>query len=57
MTTLFVFLYRNGKWLQVDTQELYNFTLWLAQSPATVKDETVKAAEKFLKKYLVNLET
>jgi len=56
MTSLFVFLYRNGKWLQVDTQELYNFTVWVAQSPRTVKDETVKAAEKFLKKHLVKLE-
>ena len=56
MTTLFVFLYRNGKWLQVDTQELYNFTVWVAQSPRTVKDETVKAAEKFLKRHLVKLE-
>ncbi len=56
MTTLFVFLYRNGKWLRVDTQELYNFTVWVAQSPRTVKDETVKATEKFLKTHLVKLE-
>ena len=56
MTTLFVFLYRNGKWLQVDTQELYNFTVWVAQSPRTVKDETVRATEKFLKIHLVKLE-
>jgi death-on-curing family protein len=56
MTTLFVFLYRNEKWLEVDTQELYNFTVWVAQSPPTVKDETVKAVEKFLKRYLVKLE-
>jgi len=56
MTTLFVFLYRNGKWLRVDTQELYNFTVWVAQSPRTVKDETIKATEKFLKTYLVKLE-
>lgn len=56
MTTLFVFLYRNGKWLEVDTQELYNFTVWVAQSPRTVKDETVKATEKFLKTHLVKLE-
>ena len=54
-TTLFVFLYRNGKWLQVDTQELYNFTVWVAQSPRTVKGETVKATEKFLKSHLVKL--
>jgi len=56
MTTLLVFLYRNGKWIEVDTQELYNFTVWVAQSPRTVKDETVKATEKFLKTHLVKLE-
>lgn len=56
MTTLFVFLYRNGKWLKVDTQELYNFTVWVAQSPRTVKEETIKATEKFLKRHLVKLE-
>jgi death-on-curing protein len=56
MTALFVFLYRNGKWLEVDTQGLYNFTMWVAQSPRTVKDETVKATEKFLKTHLVKLE-
>ncbi len=56
MTTLFVFLYRNGKWLRVDTQELYNFTVWVAQSPRTVKVETIKATEKFLKTHLVKLE-
>jgi len=56
MTVLFVFLYKNNKWLKVDTQELYNFTVWVAQSPRTVKDETVKATEKFLRKYLVKLE-
>jgi len=56
MTTLFVFLYKNAKWIEVDTQELYNFTVWVAQSPRTVKDETIKAIETFLRKYLVNLE-
>ncbi len=56
MTILFVFLYRNRKWLKVDTQELYNFTVWVAQSPRTVKEETVKATEKFLKTHLIKLE-
>jgi death-on-curing protein len=56
MTALFVFLYKNEKWVEVDEQELYNFTVWVAQSPPTVKDETVKAIEKFLRKYVVNLE-
>jgi death-on-curing protein len=56
MTTLLVFLYRNGKWIRVDTQELYNFTVWVAQSPRTVKDETIKATEKFLKSHLIKLD-
>ena len=55
MTSLFVFLYKNKKWIKVDTQELYNFTVWIAQSPSSVKEETVKAAEKFLKAHLVKL--
>jgi death-on-curing family protein len=55
MTTLFVFLHRNKKWLKVDTKELYNFAMWVAESPAKLKTETVKATEKFIKSYLVDL--
>jgi len=55
-TTLLVFLYRNQKWIRVDTQELYNFTVWVAQSPRTVKEETVKAIETFLKRHLTGLD-
>ena len=55
MTTLFVFLHLNKKWLKVDSKELYNFAMWVAQSPPRLKDETVKAAEKFIKTYLVDL--
>ena len=49
MTTLFVFIHKNNMWIKVDTQELYNFTMWIAQSPSKFKAETVKAIEKFLK--------
>ena len=44
MTTLFVFLYRNGKWLKVDTQELYNFTVWVYNgvfSPVSIHETEV----------------
>lgn len=53
MTALFVFLYKNQKWLKVDNQELYNFAVWVAQSPAKLKDEVLKAIEKFLKSYMI----
>ena len=56
MTTLFTFLYANKKWLIIDTQELYNFTVWVAESPPQFKDEVVKAIEKFIKKYIKELQ-
>ncbi|NQT46824.1 MAG: type II toxin-antitoxin system death-on-curing family toxin [Candidatus Omnitrophica bacterium] len=55
MTALFVFLHKNGKWVTADTQELYNFTMWIAGSPAGAKDEAVKAIEKFLKAHVIKL--
>lgn len=55
MTTLFVLLHKNEKWLKVDTQELYNFTVWVAQSPRRVREEVVKAIERFLKAHMVGL--
>ena len=56
MTTLFVFLHQNDKWLQVDNQTLYNFAKWVAASDPTVKDATVRAIEDFLKKHMVALD-
>ncbi len=55
MTTLFVLLYKNKKWLKADSKELYNFAIWVAGSPAKLKTETVQATEHFLKVYLVDL--
>ena len=55
MTTLMVFLFLNKKWIKVDNQELYNFTVWIAQSPSKLKNEVVKAIEKFIKTYLVKI--
>lgn len=55
MTTLFTFLYANKKWLMCDGQELYNFTVWIAQSPPGFKKESVMAIEKFLKRHMVAL--
>ncbi len=54
MTTLFVFLVMNGKWLKVDPEELYRFTLWIAASEPKLKDAAVQAIEKFISSYLVN---
>ncbi len=55
MTTLFYFLYKNKKWIQVDAKKLYNFAVWLAESPAEFKDQSLEAAEKFIRTYQVRL--
>jgi len=57
LTTLLMFLYKHDKWLQIDAQELYNFTLWVAQSPAALKDEVLMGIEKFIKSHLVTVKT
>ena len=54
-TTLLVLLSKNKKWLGVDYQEFYNFAVWVAQSPANLKDSVVQGIEKFLKTYLINI--
>jgi len=53
ITALFVYLFKNRKWLKADVQELYNFTVWVAASPARLKNETVRAVAKFLRIHLV----
>jgi death-on-curing family protein len=54
LTTLLIFLFRNGKWLKADTQELYNFTVWVAQSPSSVKEQVVSAIQKFIRDHLTD---
>lgn len=56
ITTLLVFLHGNGKWLKADHQELYNLTMWVAQSPSDFKDQVVAAMKKFIRDHLVDAE-
>ena len=52
ITSLLVFLYKNDKWLTVDGRELYNFAVWVAESPAMAKDQMLVFINNFIKKYL-----
>ena len=54
ITTLLLFLKQNQKWLNADNEEFYNFTKWIAASPADTKQQTVSAIEQFIKKYLAS---
>ncbi len=55
MMTMLYLLYKNNKWLDVDSQVLYNFAKWVASSDPVVKEATVQATEKFLGGYLSSL--
>lgn len=55
VTTVLAFLHLNHKWLSVDNGELYNFAKWVAASNPLLKDETVKAIEKFIELYVVSI--
>lgn len=54
VTTLFVFLALNGKWIEVSNQELYNFAVWVASSPPQVMEQTVEAIQSFIEKNIVS---
>ncbi|MFA6525465.1 MAG: type II toxin-antitoxin system death-on-curing family toxin [Patescibacteria group bacterium] len=55
MTTLMAFLFKNNKWIKVDNTELYNFAMWVAQSPRGAKEESITATSNFIKTYLEDL--
>ncbi len=56
LTTLLVFLHKNGKWLTVDNQSFYNFMVWVAQSPAELKEQVVMGIEKYIKAHISDLD-
>lgn len=53
VTTLLYFLYKNGKWLKIDNQRLYNFARWVAESDASLNEQTVLAVEQILKDNMI----
>ena len=57
ITTLLTFLFGNGKWLKADNQELYNFTMWVAQSPSEFNEQVVAAIQKFIRNHIVDVES
>lgn len=55
VTTLLYFLFKNKKWISIDNQRLYNFARWVAESDASLKEETVLAVERLVKENLRSL--
>lgn len=50
---LLFFLYKNGKWLKINVNELYEFTKWVAASDRLLKDETITAISKYIRLHIV----
>ncbi len=51
VTALLVFLDKNKKWMRVSHQELYNFAVWVAESPSGLMEQIVDAIEVYLGKH------
>lgn len=54
VTTLLVFLYKNGHWLKVDNKKLYEFSIRVAASPSQAKEKILKEIKRFIKINLTN---
>jgi len=52
ITTLLIFLLKNGKWLKTDVSDLYNFTIWVAESKSEDKEHIVISIEGFIHRHL-----
>lgn len=52
--TLLVLLLKNGKWLNADIQTMYNFTVWVAQSPPELKEATIQGINDFIKIHITD---
>ena len=56
VVTLFLFLYRNKKWMNVSNDTLYRFAVLVAESPAELKNEIVDLIEGFIQKSISDYE-
>ena len=54
ITTLLVFLFKNDKWLKVDMDDLYRFTLYVARSKPQDKDFVVAAVNWLVTRHIVD---
>jgi death on curing protein len=57
LMTLLVYLYRNGYWLTISPDELYNVAVWVAGSPRDAQAEAVKFLYRIIIKYRIKLKS
>lgn len=52
VTTLLIYLLKNDKWLAMDVDLLYRFTVWIAQSRPEEKDFVLAGIQRLLEDHL-----
>ncbi len=52
--SLLFFLFKNGKWLRISTDDLYNFSVGVASSEARNKEETLKTIDDIITKNIID---
>jgi death on curing protein len=52
--TLFYFLHKNGKWLDVNNKQLYDIALNIAKTKPRSRDAAIRWLQIILKKHLIN---
>lgn len=52
--TLFLFLYKNKKWLNIGNEQLYRLAIDVAKSKIKSRDGIIHWLEKTLTKHLIN---
>jgi death-on-curing protein len=52
VTTLLIYLLKNDKWLTMDVDLLYRFTVWIAQSKPEEKDFVLAGIQRLLEDHL-----
>ncbi len=52
--TLFYFLYKNGKWLSIESMDLYNFARGVAKSKTSSREKQIINIQNVLKKHLID---
>ncbi|KKS78846.1 MAG: Death-on-curing family protein [Parcubacteria group bacterium GW2011_GWD2_43_10] len=52
--TLFYFLYKNGKWLNIDNKQLYDIAFNIAKTKPKSRDRAIKWLQTELNNHLIN---
>ena len=53
--SLFYFLYKNGKWLNISNADLYNFALDISKSKTPSREKITLHIQNLIKKHLINI--